>query len=408
MVSEMATAGAENVARWPELLPWQLATAREALAARATWPHALLLDGPRGIGKRTLALNLARAILCETPRADGLACGTCASCHYLAAGQHPDLQLVEPFAIDENGEVKVQDPIPVDRIRAVTDWVQLTSHRGRAKVAVIVPAESMNLAAANALLKTLEEPPPATYLMLVAHQPGRVPATLRSRCRRMAAPRPTMADAEAWLEKQGVTSPRVALAQAGGAPLAALAMSGAAWQAERSAWMQALARPEALSPVALAAWIEAAPKDERRERLGLAIDWLVAWTGTWAASPPAGFLCGTSTLPLRSTNWPRRWRGSPCFAIIGHCSGNARRSRIRCNPALSPRRSSSVIANCFARKPGLHGGSQGTPGCTERRRRTPGRLVAQHPREGSAVRGLHAVPQRWRNFHSHLAAICAG
>ncbi len=136
----------------------------------------VLLDGPRGIGKRTLALNLARALLCETPGPGGLACGTCASCRYVAAGQHPDLQLVEPFSIDDDGEVKVLDPIPVDRIRALIEWVQLTSHRGRAKVAVIVPAEAMNAAAANALLKTLEEPPPSTYLMLVAHQPGRVPA----------------------------------------------------------------------------------------------------------------------------------------------------------------------------------------------------------------------------------------
>jgi DNA polymerase-3 subunit delta' len=295
-VAETAAGSGDGVTRWPELLPWQFAAAREALAARATWPHALLLDGPRGIGKRTLALNLARGILCESPRADGFACGTCASCHYIAAGQHPDLQLVEPFTLDEEGEVKVQDPIPVDRIRAVIDWVQLTSHRGRAKVAVIVPAESMNLAAANALLKTLEEPPPSTYLMLVAHQPGRIPATLRSRCRRVPAPRPTTAEAEAWLEKQGVTSPRSALAQAGGAPLAALAIAAADWQAERAAWMQALARPEVLSPVALAAWIEAAPKDERRERLGQAIDWLAAWTADLGRVAAGG-------LPVRNVDF---------------------------------------------------------------------------------------------------------
>jgi DNA polymerase-3 subunit delta' len=262
----------------PELLPWQVPAAREALAARATWPHAILLDGPRGIGKRTLAGFFARALLCETPDTEGFACGTCASCHYVAAGQHPDLQMIEPFVVDEDGEVKAQDPIPVDRIRTLIDWVQLTSHRGRAKVAVIVPAESMNLAAANALLKTLEEPPPSTYLLLVSHQPGRVPVTLRSRCRRLPAPRPTAAIAEAWLAQQGVANPAVALAQSGGAPIAALAMAGAEWQAERAVWMQALASPAALSPVSLAARIDAAPKDQRRERLGQIIDWLLAWT----------------------------------------------------------------------------------------------------------------------------------
>lgn len=268
----------EFAGRWQDLLPWQFEFAREALAARATWPHALLLDGARGMGKRTLARNFARSLLCENPAPDGLACGTCASCHYVAVGQHPDLQMVEPFVMDEEGDVKAQDAIPVPRIRTLIEWVQLTSHRGRAKVAVIVPAEAMNLAAANALLKTLEEPPPSTFLMLVAHQPGRVPPTLRSRCRRMPVPSPANAVAEAWLEQQGVASPRVALAQAGGAPLTALAMADAAWQAERTAWMQALSRPEALSPVALAARIEAAPKDQRRERLGLAIDWLLTWT----------------------------------------------------------------------------------------------------------------------------------
>ena len=186
--------------------------------------------------------------------------------------------MVEPFVVDEDGEVKVQDPIPVDRIRALIEWVQLTSHRGRAKVAIIAPAENMNLAAANALLKTLEEPPPATYLILVSHQPGRVPATLRSRCRRMAAPRPETKVAERWLAQQGAMNPQSVLAQAGGAPLLALAMGGPEWQSERAVWLQALAKPDTLSPVALAARIEAAPKDQRRERLGQCIDWMLAWT----------------------------------------------------------------------------------------------------------------------------------
>ena len=279
---------AESLSSFPDLLPWQMAAAHELLSARVAWPHALMLDGPRGIGKRALALNLARGLLCETPAADGIACGTCASCHYVAAGQHPDLQLIEPFVVDEDGEVKAQDPILIERIRALIDWVQLTSHRGRAKVAVIVPAESMNPAAANALLKTLEEPPPSTYLILVAHQPGRVPATLRSRCRRMPAPRPEAAAAEAWLVQQGVAKPGAVLAQAGGSPLTALAMAAPDWQAERAVWMQAFARPESLSPVALAARIDAAPKDQRRERLGQAMDWALAWTADLARATAGG------------------------------------------------------------------------------------------------------------------------
>jgi DNA polymerase III subunit delta' len=284
------------VPAWPELLPWQRDAAHCALAGRTAWPHALLIDGPRGIGKRTFALNLARALLCENPGAGGAACGICAGCHYVAAGQHPDLRIIEPFILDDEGEVKTQDPIPVDRIRALTEWAQLTSHRGRAKVAVIVPAEAMNPAAANALLKTLEEPPPSTYLMLVAHQPGRVPATLRSRCRRLTAPRPTTAAATSWLEGHGVASATAALAQAGGAPLQALAMADGVLQAEREVWMRALSKPATLSPVALAARIEAAPKDQRRERLQQAIDWLITWTGDLSRA-------GAGGAPSRNTDF---------------------------------------------------------------------------------------------------------
>jgi DNA polymerase-3 subunit delta' len=273
---------------WPELLPWQQTAAREALAARASWPHALLIGGPRGIGKRTLALNFARSLLCESPRADGLACGVCPSCGYMAAGQHPDLQLVEPFAIEDDGEVKLLDAIPVDRIRTLIDWAFVTSHRGRAKVAIIVPAESLNGAAANALLKTLEEPPADTFLLLVSHQPGRVPATLRSRCRRFVAPHAEAGVAQQWLKDQGVAAPATVLAQAGGAPLLALAMADPAWQGERAVWLQALAKPKALSAVTLAARVDTGPREERKQRLGLAIDWLGAWTADLARVAAGG------------------------------------------------------------------------------------------------------------------------
>ncbi|MEJ7667253.1 MAG: DNA polymerase III subunit delta' [Casimicrobiaceae bacterium] len=261
----------------PELLPWQVEPARVALAARATWPHAMLLDGPQGIGKRTLALYFARALLCEAPRA-GAACGQCPSCHYISAGAHPDLRMVEPIEIDEEGVAKRLDEIAVKAIRALIEWTQITSHRGMAKVAVIVPAEAMNPAAANALLKTLEEPPAATYLLLVAHQAGRIPPTLRSRCRRVPIGVPDPDIALAWLAKQDVTDAATVLAQAGGAPLCALEIASQDSQQERSAWLQALAWPQSLSPISLAARIEAAPRGERSARLRDVIDWLLAWT----------------------------------------------------------------------------------------------------------------------------------
>ena len=165
---------------------------------------------------------------------------------------------------------------------ALTEFVQLTSHRQRAKVAVIAPAERMHPAAANALLKTLEEPPADTYLILVSDQPGRLPATIRSRCRRLAAPLPAPAEALAWLALQGVTQPDLALAQAAGAPLAALAHADPDIEAERRAWIAALTLPSRLSASALAARIDAGGKDLRKARLAQALDWLIGWTSDLA------------------------------------------------------------------------------------------------------------------------------
>jgi len=274
---------------WLPLLPWQGEPARELLARRATWPHALLLYGPRGIGKHALALNLAQALLCEAPRPDGLACRSCPSCRYAEAGQHPDLVRLELLTIDEEtGELVTVDTIPIDRVRAVIDFVQLSSHRQRAKVAVIAPAERINVAASNALLKTLEEPPAGTYLLLVADQPGRLPATIRSRCRKLPAPIPTPEEARAWLTAQGVAEPDLALAQAGGAPLAALAYTDPELNAERTTWLEALAQPASLPMLALAARVDAGGKEQRRARLAHAIDWLLGWTADLARVAAGG------------------------------------------------------------------------------------------------------------------------
>jgi DNA polymerase-3 subunit delta' len=286
----MADADDEAPARAapPQLHPWLAPLAHELMARRARFPHALLLSGQEGLGKRDLALVLAVSLLCETPQPDGLACNRCASCHYVAAGQHPDLRIVEPFDVDEDGVATPVEWIAVDKIRALIDWAQLTSHRRVAKVAVIAPAERMNAAAANALLKTLEEPPAGTYLILVTHQPGRLAPTIVSRCVRVAVPTPDPAAASPWLAAQGVKDPVTLLAQAHGAPLRARQLADPGYQAERAAWLAALATPRALSPLLLSARIDAAPRDERKARLAAAIDWLLAWCADLAAAEAGG------------------------------------------------------------------------------------------------------------------------
>jgi DNA polymerase-3 subunit delta' len=268
---------------WPSLPPWHRESGAALLAARARFPPALLVHGPRGIGKHALALHLAQGLLCETPLPSGLACDACVGCHLARAGQHPDLLRLELIGIDpERGEVEATDTIAIDRIRAMIDFAQLTSHRQRAKVVVIAPADRMTVAAANALLKTLEEPPPATYLMLVSDHRSRLAPTIVSRCRRLGLPLPAAHEARAWLVAQGVAEADLALAAAGGAPLVALRHADPAWQAERGTWIAAFGDPRRMSPPLLAARIEAAGKDQRKARLADALDWLVDWTADLA------------------------------------------------------------------------------------------------------------------------------
>ncbi|HEY2862757.1 MAG TPA: DNA polymerase III subunit delta' [Casimicrobiaceae bacterium] len=272
----------------PTLLPWHRELATAALQQRARWPQALLIAGRRGLGKRGLALHFARALLCETPLPDGDPCGICHSCVYVAAGTHPDMRLIEPVLVDEDGNITVVDAITVDRIRELTAFTYLSTHRHRAKVAVVVPAEAMNAAAANALLKTLEEPPADTYLMLVSHHPARLPATIVSRCQRLLVPEPDAAAAATWLATQSVADGARMLALAGGAPLLALDLADPALQHECDVWLAELARPERLSPIAVGARLDAAAKDERKALLGAVLYWMLSWTADLASVASGG------------------------------------------------------------------------------------------------------------------------
>jgi len=296
------------------LLPWQARAAADLLSNRETFPHALLIHGPRGLGKHALALGLAQGLLCETPRTDGLGCGTCPGCHYAIAGAHPDLMRLELLQIDaETGELEAVDQIRIDRVRGVIAALELSSHRQRARVAVIAPAERMNLEAANALLKTLEEPPAGAYLILVTDAPARLPATIVSRCRKLATPRPTADEAKAWLDAQGVADPELALAQAGGAPLAAFAHADPGVREERHAWVEALAEPDRLSVTGLAARIDAAGKDERRARLAWVVDWLIAWTADLARVGAGGTARQNPDAALALSALARRVAPVPLF-----------------------------------------------------------------------------------------------
>jgi len=212
---------------------WQAPWARLAARRRnGALPHALLLAGPRGLGKGAFARAFAEALLCEQPDDEGRACGRCGACQLLAAGSHPDLFPVTP--------AEGKSRILIDQIRELCQALAMSSHQASTKVAVIEPADRMNAAAANSLLKTLEEPTDNTVLLLVTDRPQALPATVRSRCQAVWLEPPPADAALAWLEPRIGAEAAPALALAGGAPLAALALAEQGLVRRRREWLDAL------------------------------------------------------------------------------------------------------------------------------------------------------------------------
>lgn len=181
--------------------------------------HAYLFSGLPGIGKQRFANAFAAFLLCDKPYL-GMACGSCRSCLLREAGSHPDVLLIAP---EEEGKA-----IRVDAIRQLVDFMGQTAQQGGRKVIVLHPADAMNQNAANALLKSLEEPTADTYLLLVTDQPGRLLPTVRSRCRVQKLPTPSRESALAWLAEAvpslDDTQRQRLLQMADGAPLRAVAL----------------------------------------------------------------------------------------------------------------------------------------------------------------------------------------
>ncbi len=181
---------------------------------RDALPHALLVCGAAGLGKREFVQRFVRGLLCEQP-VDGDACGQCRRCLLLAAGSHPDL-IELTFGLRKDGVQRSE--IVVDQIRDLSARLAMSSQFGGWQVAVIDPADAMNAAAGNALLKTLEEPAAQTMLILIADAPWRLPQTIRSRCQRIEFHLPEASAALAWLQEESIRDATGALAAAGGNP----------------------------------------------------------------------------------------------------------------------------------------------------------------------------------------------
>jgi len=260
-------------------LPWHREALERLLADRTRIPHALLVHGPTGIGKVEFARALAASVLCEKPRG-GLACTTCPSCHWFSQGNHPDYREIVPEAAEEEEEGGEETGkaekaksivIKIDQIRAIADFISLTTHRAGYRVLVLRPAEALQPAAANALLKTLEEPPPHTLIVLVSDRPARLLATIRSRCRQLALGLPPAAQALEWLKGEGVPDPAVALATAGGAPLWARDLAQPEEAELRRRLLAELSKPGGADALAFAPAVD-------RTRVERTIHWLQTWT----------------------------------------------------------------------------------------------------------------------------------
>ncbi|MEM7255988.1 MAG: DNA polymerase III subunit delta' [Pseudomonadota bacterium] len=247
--------------------PWQAhqwSMLRQSAAA-SRLHHATLLAGPSGVGKRDFAIAMSRLLLCLNFPKVTQACGTCERCRLMEAGTHPDYNFLD--------WVDKASVISVDQIRKLSEQLSLTATYGPYRIAVINRADTMTIAAGNSLLKTLEDPPGSCVMFLLAERDAALPATIRSRCQRLAAPVPDEAASLQWLEQQGIGQAQVALEFARGAPLLAANYAAkrdlSAIASVREQWRNFIFADK--SPAALAT--ETAAQLNTRESLTLFMQW---------------------------------------------------------------------------------------------------------------------------------------
>jgi DNA polymerase-3 subunit delta' len=266
--------------------PWLEGAWQQLQQMRERLPHALLFHGAAGTGKTDFIEAFAQALLCERVQPDGHACGECASCGWFVQGNHPDYRRVRPEALEdeppagegeEGGDEKksksAKNPskeIKIEQIRSLADFMNISTHRQGLRVVVLYPAEALNMPASNALLKTLEEPPPGTVFLLASNSLDRLLPTILSRCRKFALPMPGHDEALAWLQQQGVQDADSWLREQGGAPLLALAQAEGGSREELDGLLQFLARPGADAALRAADKLSKAPLAS-----------LVAWEQRW-------------------------------------------------------------------------------------------------------------------------------
>jgi DNA polymerase III subunit delta' len=243
---------------------------------RGRLPHAILIQGAEGQGEFEFGRAAALSLLCEKPLPDGRGCGACLACNWFGQGNHPDFRLLVPESLAPESAAEGAEParkekrseqIRIEQVRDLSGFLAVGTHRAGLRVILLYPSEAMNPNTQNALLKSLEEPPPGTAFLLVTTRPEGLLPTVRSRCMKFSLPLPDRAKALAWLKEQGVGRPEAALAEAGGAPLAAL--RAVETESDRSRFLEGLRKP-GFDPITLADMAQRVPPWE-----------LVGWLQRW-------------------------------------------------------------------------------------------------------------------------------
>lgn len=229
--------------------------------------HGLIFHGAAGIGKKAFATEFAHWLMCEHPL-DDKACGNCKSCQMLQGESHPDLLYLSP---EEEGKA-----IKVDQVRNLIEKISLTNHSLGYRVIIISPADALNINASNSLLKSLEEPPENTILILVTDKPSKLMATIRSRTQMIRFDLPESEQSLQWLSQQNIDNAELALNLSAGAPLAAMDMLNDDGLQIRDNlfenWQQlASGKADALESAAM--WV----KDGLKIKANLPLNWVSSW-----------------------------------------------------------------------------------------------------------------------------------
>jgi len=251
------------------MFPWQISNWQNLTKSYQDnrLAHGLLFYGTAGIGKKSFAIEFAHWLMCEQPLVDR-SCGNCKSCQLIKAESNPDFIKIYP---EEDGKA-----IKVDQIRDLIGKISLTSHGDGSRVILISPADSLNINASNSLLKTLEEPPANTILILITDKPSKLMATIRSRTQLVRFELPTEEHGLKWLSEQNIDKSDLVLKLCAGAPLAAVAMTeddGLLLRDKLFNNWQELAHGTADPLESAAMWV----KDGFKIKANLPLNWVSSW-----------------------------------------------------------------------------------------------------------------------------------